>query len=104
MPPRMTAPLVKVVSALLADPAADRFGLDIMHDTGLASGTLYPVLVRLRTAGWLSLRWEDDAEGRPPRRLYRLTPTGVEAGRVELAARSLRRSRATRTFGKAAQA
>jgi len=88
MAPRITTTVLKVVSAMLADPAADRYGLDLMHDTGLASGTLYPVLVRLEAAGWLAARWEDvdpAAEGRPARRYYRLTPTGAEAGRVELA-------------------
>jgi DNA-binding PadR family transcriptional regulator len=103
----MTTPVVKVVSAMLADPAADRYGLDLMHDTGLASGTLYPVLVRLETAGWVVSRWEEIdpvAEGRPARRYYRLTPTGAEAGRVELAALYRQMSRATGGLGKVARA
>jgi hypothetical protein len=30
-----------------------------MQATGLASGTLYPLLVRLERAGWVAARWED---------------------------------------------
>lgn len=83
--PRMTTPVLKVVAALLEDPAIERYGLQLMQDTGLPSGTLYPILVRLERAGWVQSRWEDVdpvAEGRPTRRYYRLTATGVvEAGR-----------------------
>jgi PadR family transcriptional regulator len=103
----MTTPLAKVVSAMLADPTADRYGLDLMRDTGLASGTLYPVLIRLEGAGWVESRWENldpAAEGRPPRRYYRLTPDGVESARIELAALHRQLSRATGAFGKVAEA
>lgn len=55
-------------------------GADIQHTTGLSSGTLYPILLRLEQAGWLSSRWEqvNPAEvGRPRRRFYLITPTGL---------------------------
>ena len=44
-----------------------------------AHGTLYKALARLESAGLLASRWEDPdlAEGRPRRRLYRLTPDGA---------------------------
>ena len=86
---RITTSVIKVIAALLTDVDADRYGLDLMRATGLASGTLYPILVRLEGAGWLEAHWEDVdpvAEGRPARRYYRLTPTGITAGRHELAA------------------
>lgn len=85
---RLTVPVAKVVSALLADPDAERYGLDLMKATGLPSGTLYPVLQRLQQAGWVAAHWEaidPAAEGRPARRYYRLTPQGVTAGRHALA-------------------
>jgi DNA-binding PadR family transcriptional regulator len=48
-----------------------------------ATGTLYRALHRLETGGMVHSHWEDpdDAEtqGRPRRRLYRLTATGVSA-------------------------
>ncbi|MFC4036892.1 PadR family transcriptional regulator, partial [Dactylosporangium siamense] len=93
---RMTAAVATVVSAFLADPAADRYGLDLMRVTGHSSGTLYPILLRLRRAGWVVARWEDAdpaAPGRPARRCYRLTPDGVVVARTavaELAARLAR--------------
>jgi PadR family transcriptional regulator, regulatory protein PadR len=86
---RMTTAVVKVLAAFLGDQAEDRYGLDLMRDTGLPSGTLYPILARLERAGWVRADWEQIdpvAEGRPARRYYRLTPDGVEAARVELAA------------------
>jgi DNA-binding PadR family transcriptional regulator len=84
----MTTSVLKVAAALLADPAAERYGLQLMQATGLPSGTLYPILVRLERAGWVESRWEQTdpaAEGRPTRRYYRLTPDGVVAARREVA-------------------
>lgn len=85
---RMTIPVAKVLAALLADREAPRYGLDLMKLTGLASGTLYPVLHRLQAAGWLAADWEEVdpvAAGRPARRYYRLTAEGVRAARLALA-------------------
>ncbi|WP_433282570.1 PadR family transcriptional regulator [Micromonospora sp. CA-244673] len=85
---RLTIPVAKVLSALLADPEARRYGLDLMKLTGLPSGTLYPVLHRLWAAGWLAADWEEvdpAAAGRPARRYYRLTGEGVRAARLALA-------------------
>jgi hypothetical protein len=48
-----------------------------------AHGTLYKALGRMERGGLLASRWEDPQvaadEGRPRRRLYRLTPTGAAA-------------------------
>lgn len=86
---RITTAVARVLAAFLEDPAADRYGLDLIGTTGLPSGTLYPILVRLQRAGWVDAAWEDvdpSAAGRPPRRYYRLTPDGLARARVELAA------------------
>lgn len=86
---RITVPTARILAALLADPGADRYGLDLMQATGLASGSLYPILHRLQAAGWVEARWEevDPAEqGRPARRFYRLTADGVTDARQALAA------------------
>ncbi|AGL14925.1 PadR family transcriptional regulator [Actinoplanes sp. N902-109] len=94
---RMTSSVLKVVAALLADPASERYGLQIMQATGLPSGTLYPILVRLERAGWVGSRWEDvdpAAEGRPSRRYYRLTAEGVTEARREVAAMQQQMARA----------
>jgi len=86
-PVRMTAAVTKVLAAFLTDPEADRYGLDLMKASGHPSGTLYPVLLRLQTAGWVEAHWEDVdpvAAGRPARRYYRLTPDGAVAAHAEL--------------------
>src|ERR1700676_1743049 len=55
-----------------------RHGYDLSKETGLKSGTLYPVLMRLSEQGLLESRWEDpERPGLPPRHVYRLTPSGL---------------------------
>ena len=66
-----------------------RHGFDVLEVTGLPSGTVYPILRRLETAGLVKSRWEAVQiarhEGRPPRRYYELTGAGAEALREALA-------------------
>lgn len=80
---RITLPLQAVLKALLQQPDAERYGLEIVkavEGSKLEPPTVYTILLRLRGAGWLSDRWEDQeharAEHRPPRRYYKLTPEG----------------------------
>lgn len=90
---RITGPTARVLAALLADPTADRYGLQLMEVAGLASGSLYPILTRLRRAGWVEARWEqiDPAQAaRPARRYYRLTPEGAARADAALQARRRR--------------
>lgn len=84
---RVTVPVARLLALLLADPTADRYGLDLMRGTGLPSGTLYPMLARLVRAGWLEAHWEavdPHAAGRPARRYYRLTAVGQAEGHRSL--------------------
>jgi PadR family transcriptional regulator PadR len=100
---RMTTAVAKVAAALLAEPATDRYGLELMRATGLPSGTLYPILERLQRAGWVDARWEEldpVAAGRPNRRYYRLTPDGLVSARRELAALYQQLDRARNGLGK----
>ncbi|MEM7416739.1 MAG: PadR family transcriptional regulator [Gemmatimonadota bacterium] len=59
------------------------YGLDIVTQTGMPSGTVYPTLGRLKKRGLVVARWEDqrvaEREGRPRRRYYELTSDGAEA-------------------------
>jgi PadR family transcriptional regulator, regulatory protein PadR len=49
-----------------------------LRETGLRSGTLYPLLVRLSEQGLLEARWEEAVRpGLPPRHVYRLTARGL---------------------------
>ena len=78
--PRLTHQSHKVLSAFVNNPTGDLAGADLLHTTGLAPGTLYPILFRFEEAGWLQSRWEridPSRAGRPRRRLYRITPGGL---------------------------
>ena len=46
-------------------------------DMLVVEGTLYPLLTRMKNAGWLDYRWEESKSG-PPRKYYRLTELGQE--------------------------
>nr|WP_246461279.1 PadR family transcriptional regulator [Nocardia transvalensis] len=64
---------------LLDDPCSSFYGYDLSKSTGIKSGTLYPMLVRLEEAGWLESGWEvAEVEGRPRRRFYKLTTDGLQ--------------------------
>jgi PadR family transcriptional regulator, regulatory protein PadR len=80
--PRITGQVMRVLYVFSESGHVELTGADIHDRTGMLSGTLYPILIRLREAGWLSDRWEDGkpAElGRPNRRYYRLTASGARA-------------------------
>ena len=67
-----------VLTALSAQPAEWRHGYDLAKQTGLKSGTLYPILVRLADRGLMEACWEEGRPaGRPPRHLYRLSSEGL---------------------------
>lgn len=72
------------ILAAIAD--GSNYGLEIVTAAGLASGTVYPTLGRLRRNGYVRPRWEDqrvaEREGRPRRRYYELTESGREALRA----------------------
>ena len=69
-----------VLRQLLDEPDGWQYGYDLSRSTGLTSGTLYPILIRLADRRWLEARWTDPAPGwRPPRHLYRLTADGQAA-------------------------
>ena len=82
----MTAPLERVFRVFLDDPAAQRYGYDLMRAAGVKSGTLYPLLGRLEEDGLVSSGWAvPQVAGQRPRRYYRLTGEGATVARVELA-------------------
>jgi PadR family transcriptional regulator PadR len=90
----MTAPLERVFRVFLDDPAALRYGYDLMKAAGLPSGTLYPLLARLQARGLVASAWETPhQDGERPRRYYQLTGEGIEVARLELAQLSARRRR-----------
>jgi DNA-binding PadR family transcriptional regulator len=67
-----------VLAALSSQPQAWRYGYDLARETGLKSGTLYPLLIRLADQGFLEAEWRQPLQpGRPPRHAYRLTEQGL---------------------------
>lgn len=93
---RLSQPGLRVLRAFLQafseDVRAELVGADLMKAARIASGTLYPILLRLERAGVLTSRWESDSPqtlGRPRRRFYRLTAFGVEVAREALSDLSL---------------
>src|SRR5271156_715890 len=76
-----------LLAALLQLPRKWRHGYDLSRDTGLKSGTLYPILMRLCERGLLESKWQESSEpGRPPRHMYKLTSVGGALAREHLAA------------------
>lgn len=83
--PRITGPTLKVLGALLGSPRDELSGAEIGRVAKLASGTLYPILLRLEQSGWLESRWETEEPsvlGRPRRRFYRVTAVGAQKARA----------------------
>jgi DNA-binding PadR family transcriptional regulator len=70
------------LASFLAQPQEWRYGYDITLETGLQSGTLYPLLMRLHDRGFLEAEWRPSAKpGRPARHAYRLTASGMKLAR-----------------------
>lgn len=90
MSPRQMGYATMAVLQAIAD--GHRYGFDVIDRTGLPSGTVYPALASLTRKGHVTSEWEGEevaqADGRPRRRYYRLTPSGAEA--LEEAVRRLR--------------
>jgi PadR family transcriptional regulator, regulatory protein PadR len=69
---------LSVLVALSAQPSHWCHGYALAKDTGLKSGTLYPILIRLADRGLVEACWQDEpVPGRPRRHLYRLTADGL---------------------------
>jgi PadR family transcriptional regulator PadR len=86
--PKMTLQTQLVLGALLEDPAAEMYGLEICAAAGLPSGTISPMLRRLEDFGWVTSRWEEvdpAEEGRARRRFYRINPNSISTVQAALA-------------------
>lgn len=77
-----------VLAALVASPGRDQHGAALHRETGLSTGRIYPVLVRLEALQWLDSGWAEPTSHRlgwPRRRWYRLTEYGMAMARGSLA-------------------
>ena len=75
----LSRPARAVLAELLEARGRWSHGYELSQATGIASGTLYPLLIRLHAQGCLEAEWQPPAvTGRPARHAYRLTAAGVE--------------------------
>ena len=85
---------LSVLELLLESPRSWHYGYALSQRSGLKSGTLYPILVRLAEQGWLDTQWSEPVEpGRPPRHTYRLTGEGSKSARQRIAEYASTRSK-----------
>lgn len=92
----MSLQTLKVLGAFFSAPREELSGADIARTTKLATGSLYPILLRLEDAGWLTSSWESESPhelGRPRRRYYRLTALGAARAKAAYAELPLRMGR-----------
>jgi PadR family transcriptional regulator PadR len=87
--PRLSHQTLRVLRVFLDGPKEGLAGSDIWKALGLLTGTVYPILLRLESAGWLRGDWEKlspEELRRPRKRIYQLTPLGYNKTREALAA------------------
>jgi PadR family transcriptional regulator PadR len=76
-PRRLSPQTLTVLDVLQNSHGTWRYGLEISAATGLKSGSLYPILIRLSERGLLESQWlEPERPGRPARHAYRITGSG----------------------------
>ena len=83
--PRISPQTLRVLESFVESPTAWRYGYELSRETGLKSGTLYPILMRLAKFSLLETKWVTTEDGVPPRHTYRLTPNGVKLVRATFA-------------------
>ena len=80
--PNRSTETTTLLAALLQQPRSWHYGYELSRRTGLKSGTLYPLLIRLNDQGLLESKWmEPDRPGKPPRHAYKLSPSGLAFAR-----------------------
>ena len=74
--------MLTLLDALHGSAPAWRHGYDLIKQTGLLSGTLYPLLMRMTDGGLVEAEWRaPETPGRPARHVYRLTAAGLALAR-----------------------
>jgi len=81
---RSSGQTLALLRSLMDAPRRWHHGYELSKSTGLLSGTLYPILMRLSERGFLEHKWQPSEEpGRPPRHVYRLTAQGTAHAREQ---------------------
>lgn len=82
---RITPATIDVL-AVLSEADSACWGLQVIKQSGRPAGSVYPILERLESIGWLSSSWETDAaRAGPRRRYYELTEGGASAAAEAIA-------------------
>src|SRR5580698_2096031 len=73
----------ELLAVMSGKPRTWQYGYQLSKETGLTSGTLYPLLIRLSDQGMLESQWQEpEYPGKPPRHAYRLTSNGLALART----------------------
>ena len=73
----------ELLAVMSRQPRTWQYGYELSKQTGLKSGTLYPLLIRLSDQGLLESQWQEpERPGKPPRHAYKLTPDGLAFART----------------------
>lgn len=83
---RMSLATAQVLSEMLKRPTDEFYGLELIKATGIPSGSLYPIMMRLEDQGWVTSHWEDLEEGKRKRKFYKFTPVGERRASEEVQA------------------
>jgi len=84
--PNRSAQTRELLRAMARQAGLWQYGYELSKQTGLKSGTLYPLLIRLSDQGLLESKWQEPERlGKPPRHAYKLTASGLALAR-EIAA------------------
>lgn len=68
----------------LGSPNTPRYGYELLRDTGMKSGSLYPILHRFEELGWVDGKMHLSPGNRPPRRVYCLDASGRPGAQAAL--------------------
>ncbi len=91
---RPSRQMLILLESLSAKSQQWRHGYDLMKETGLSSGTLYPLLMRMADKGLIESEWREPSQpGRPARHAYRLTTAGIAFARANEAPGTAARGR-----------
>jgi DNA-binding PadR family transcriptional regulator len=86
---RLSPQTLLILDAFLEQAEEWKYGYDLSRVTGLKSGTLYPILMRLAAHKLLETEWEAASEpGKPPRHMYRFTPEGLRFARANASSKA----------------
>ncbi|OSM42682.1 PadR family transcriptional regulator [Nesterenkonia sp. PF2B19] len=65
---RITPATADVLRVFLEQLGEELWGLKVIQLTGRPAGSVYPILDKLESAGWVESQWDTDEQRRGPRR------------------------------------